>query len=389
MRRPRIKPEHAPYRLTGGRIRLGGPTFGSAAEVVDPTGSVWTLLESMDGSRDTDEIVARVARHHRAEPAAVRDALRTFVAAGYVEDAGAPDPPELTERDKVRYDRARRYLRWLDLTPRASTWDPQVALKQARVTVAGLGGAGGTAAMALAASGVGRLHCVDFDIVELSNLGRQLLYTEDDIGRPKSEAAVCRLRRLNSDIEITGAAGRVGGVDDVIALASGCDVLVLGADEPVQVQTWTNRGCLFTGTPWVDSGYAGPLVSVAAYVPGKGPCYECVLAGQADRRRVDGTEPEHRVAPGGHAVGAASAGLAGHLAAHAAISLITGAPPVREGRVHAINLLTLDAPFVIDEERRPDCQACGGTGGTSGGTSGGTGGGTSGGTSGERGRVPS
>ena len=54
MQRPRIKPEHAPNRISAGRIRLGGHTYGVAAEVADPSGAVWTLLESMDGSRDAE-----------------------------------------------------------------------------------------------------------------------------------------------------------------------------------------------------------------------------------------------------------------------------------------------------------------------------------------------
>jgi molybdopterin/thiamine biosynthesis adenylyltransferase len=365
VRRPRIKPEHAPYRIAAGRIRLGGVAYGSAAEIADPAGSVWTLLRCMDGSLGIEQIVARtVDRHPAATPASVRDAVQLLVDAGYVEDAGGPDPSQLTERDKERYARARAYFRWMDLTPRASTWEPQVALRQARVTVVGLGGTGGNAAMALAATGVGRLHCVDPDVVELSNLGRQILYTEDDIGRPKVEAAVRRLRRLNSDIDVSGCAGRIGGVDDVVVLCADCDVLLLAADDPVDIRAWTNRGCLRTGTPWVDSGYHGPLVSVAIYVPGKGACYECVQAGQADRHRAAGTQPADPadvadLAP--HAVGAASAGLSGHLSAHAVTSLITGVPPAREGRVYAINLVELDAAFSIDESRRADCPACAGT----------------------------
>lgn len=72
----------------------------------------------------------------------------------------------------------------LDLTPRASTWEPQERLRRALVTVIGVGGTGGVAALALAASGVGRLHCVDPDVVELSNLSRQVIYTEDDKRQP-------------------------------------------------------------------------------------------------------------------------------------------------------------------------------------------------------------
>ena len=77
-------------------------------------------------------------RSHPGRPASlVRAAISQLIRAGYIEDAGAPDPAGLSERDKERYDRARGYYRWLDLTSRESTWDPQVRLGRASVTVAG------------------------------------------------------------------------------------------------------------------------------------------------------------------------------------------------------------------------------------------------------------
>jgi bacteriocin biosynthesis cyclodehydratase domain-containing protein len=365
MQRPRVKPEHAPYRISDDRIRLGGVSYGIAAEIKDPTGSVWTLLQSLDGSREVGQIVDHVVRLHPAEsPAAVRRAVRLFVDAGYVEDLAAPDPAELTDQDKQRYDRGRAYFRWMDLTPRASSWEPQVALRRASVTVVGVGGTGGIAAMALAASGVGRLHCVDHDTVELSNLNRQVLYTEADIGTPKVEAAVRRLRQLNSTIEISGAKQQITGIDDIVPLARDCDVLVLAADRPPEVRVWTNRACLATGTPWVDSGYHGPQITVGTYRPGTGGCWECLREAETERHRMQGAQREdapQRGAAVANAVGAPSAGISGYLAAHCAIALLTGVPPAPVGRIHAVNLVALDSTFVIDDPRRPDCPACGPT----------------------------
>jgi molybdopterin/thiamine biosynthesis adenylyltransferase len=360
MYRPRVKPEHAPYRISGNRIRLGGVSYGIAAEVKDPEGWVWTLLDSMDGSRSVTDIVERVVTQHPGKPEdAVRIGVDRFVAAGYVEDAGAPVPAELTERDKQRYDRALGYFRWMDRTPRASSWEPQAALRRARVTVVGLGGTGGIAAMALAASGVGQLTCVDHDTVELSNLNRQVLYTEEDIGRPKVDAAVERLRALNSDIDIRGVARRIDGVDDLVPLAQDRDVLLLAADRPAELRQWTNRASLATGTPWVDAGYHGPLVSVGTFVPGRGCCWECLRATQDDQDEALGISTDRAPAVA-NAVGAPSAGISAYLAVHFVLALVTGVPSVPVGRVHAINLVVLDAPFVIHQAPRRDCPACGG-----------------------------
>lgn len=92
---------------------------------------------------------------------------------GYVEDAAGAVPAGLTDRDIRRYDRAVGYFRWLDLTPHPSSWWPQAQLRDARVTILGVGGTGGVAALALTASGVGHLHCVDPDEVELLHTERR------------------------------------------------------------------------------------------------------------------------------------------------------------------------------------------------------------------------
>ncbi|MEV4621417.1 ThiF family adenylyltransferase [Asanoa sp. NPDC049573] len=135
----------------------------------------------------------------------------------------APDSAVLSNRERERYSRGRLFYRWIDLRPGATGWEPQLLLRAARMVVAGLGGTGGAAASALAASGVGRLHCVDSDTVEVSNLNRHLLYTEADLGRSKVDAAVERLRALNPDIVVTGERLAITGVDDLAGLAKGCD----------------------------------------------------------------------------------------------------------------------------------------------------------------------
>jgi molybdopterin-synthase adenylyltransferase len=362
MRQPRLKAEHAPYRISGHRIRIGGVSYGIAAEIEDPAGWVWTLLESLDGTRSQAGVVDRVVGLHPAVSAeTVRAGLDQLAGSGYLEDAGAADPAELTDRDKERYDRARGYFRWLDLTPRASSWEPQVLLRRARVTVLGVGGTGGVAALALAAAGVGELHCVDPDVVELSNLSRQVIYTEDDIGTPKAEAATARLRRLNSDITVSGQRLRIGSAADVLPLAGDCDVLLLAADQPPEVRVWTNRACLAAGRPWVDAGYHGPLVQVGQYVPGTGACWECLRESIRNRDAALGADLADAAERGtavGAAVGAVPAGMSGYLAAHQVIALLTGVPPARPGTIQAVNLAALDAPYILADPPVPGCPGC-------------------------------
>ena len=363
MSRPRVKPEHAPYRIAGGKIRIGGVSYGVAAEIADPDGWVWTMLAAMDGTRDLAEIIEQVSDAHPGQPIAVlRDGARQLLGSGYVEDAAGPVPAGLSERDFRRYERATGYFRWLDLTPRQSAWEPQARLRDARVTILGVGGTGGVAAMALAASGIGQLHCVDPDVVELSNLSRQVIFSEHDIGQPKADAAVARLCSLNSDIAVTGQRMEATCEQDVRDLAVDCDVLLLSADDPPELRTWTNRACLAARRPWVDSGYHGPLVQAAAFVPGEGPCWECTRLANRDGHARSGANardaPRRREAVFA-AVGAVPAGMSGYLAAHLVIALVTGIPPVVPGRIETVNMAALDAPLALDGPPHPHCPACG------------------------------
>ena len=358
-KRPRVKSEHAPRRISGSRIRIGGAVYGIGAEIVDPTDAVWTLITQLDGRRTPDEVAARtVAAHPDLSAADVASMLAQLVEAGYVEDAGA-DEPGLTPRDKERYDRSRQFYRWVDRVPRRSSWDPQVALRRARVVVVGVGGAGGQAALELAASGIGVLHVVDCDRVELSNLNRQVLYTEADVGRAKVDAAAERLRALNSDIRVTTGHQRIGSVADFAALAEEFDVLVLCADSPGEIRMWANRACLAAGTSWVNTGYHGPRAAVCTYVPGHGACYECSWLAEHDREAALGSADSYRTArTSSNAVCAPSSALCGSLAAWATIGLITGIADVVPGRIHGINLVAPATPYVVDDPRRADCPAC-------------------------------
>src|SRR5215217_5747099 len=315
MLRPRIKGIHKPMRLTPTLISIGGRQMGIGAEIDDEDGSLWTLLRLMDGTRTRDEIIAALAAE-RPDAAAedTAEAIQTIIDAGYVEDAAAPVPAGLSLAEVERYDRALTYYAWVDLTPRSSRYDVQARLKASEVVVLGLGGTGSAVAASLVAAGVGAVHCVDFDAVEESNLTRQLLYSEDDIGLPKVAVAVERLGRLNSYTKVTGQETRVDSTESVAPLMRGRDLLILCADQPRHViREWTNQAALRTGTPWMIAQYAGPMAVVGLFVPGATGCPDC-LPSVADRLRdLHGAEPEDLFPFTGHAVIAPSANVTGHL----------------------------------------------------------------------------
>ncbi|MGW3092492.1 HesA/MoeB/ThiF family protein [Streptomyces sp. NPDC001102] len=370
MRRPRIKPEHRAYRTVDGNVRIGSVVHGVGAEVKDPDGWVWTLVEAMDGTRSASDVVAEVARRHphlRLPEPDIAQAMTDLTAAGYVEDAGAAPPAELSERERERYGRGMTLLRWMDLSPRASAWEPQLALRRSRVLLVGLGGTGSAAARDLVASGVGLLHCVEPDVVELSNLNRQTLFREADLGTPKLDAALTALRALNSDATVTGERGEVRGPSDLEDLLTGggprYDLLLLAADRPPVIRRWANQVCLATGTPWAEAGYRGPLVSAGVFAPGRGACWECLRSAEIERRdlRLAPGQDEEAASPRmpWNPVNAVTASLSGGLLAHAAIMLLCGVPPVEPGCRFGLNLMVPGEAITQRAERRADCPACG------------------------------
>ncbi|MGW0846932.1 HesA/MoeB/ThiF family protein [Streptomyces sp. NPDC002787] len=363
MRRPRIKFSHRPVRYGEEHVRIGGIVPGVRGDLVDRDGWVWALLELLDGSRTVDSVAEAMTRSFPYRPAhLVRAAIDELVLAGHVEDADEP-VSGLDEVTEERYSRSEAQFRWMDRSPLRTGWDAQMSLRQAGVVVIGLGGVGCTAALALVLSGVGRLHCVDRDAVELSNLNRQILYTEADVGQPKVAAAVSRLRSYNSTADITGAEVDIDGPSAARALAADFDVVLLAADTPGEIRSWTNRACLETGSSWVYAGYHGPLVTVGLHRPGEGPCADC---GPAEQRARLAALPERTEwSPGidvvvPQAANAVSAGCAGTLAAHAVISLITGVPALPANRRFGLNLMTMESvPVPEAAEPSPLCPSCG------------------------------
>jgi molybdopterin/thiamine biosynthesis adenylyltransferase len=362
-----IKWEHWPVRHGDDVVRIGGVIPGVAKDIPDPDGWVWMLLGLLDGTRTVDQIVAEAV--HRFPDKSVTEVrieintdLAKLVNAGYVGDAAELPPEALTLAERERYSRGRPLLRWMDLTSRRSSWEAQMSLRQARVVVIGVGGVGSTAALTLALSGVGELHLVEPDLVELSNLNRQILFIERDVGRPKVEVAVERLRSHNSSIMVTGEALTITEPTALLALTAQFDVVVLAADKPQEIWSWTNQACVQSGTVWTHGGYHGPQINVGLYRPGTGPCYDCAYAADRARRA---TQPLRTPMPGGRvwapaAANAVSAGIAGQLTAHAAMSLITGIPGLPANREYGINLITLEDGVVLAlTAPRPDCPTCG------------------------------
>jgi adenylyltransferase/sulfurtransferase len=172
------------------------------------------------------------------------------------------DPSELE-----RYDRQMRIPGW--------GVEGQKKLKAARVTVAGAGGLGCPVSLYLAAAGVGHITIIDKETVELSNLNRQVLHWQADIGKYKADSVVAKLRSLNSSIEVEAVKAEITE-KSVRGLIKDADIVVDGMDN-FTTRFILNYGCVKEDIPFVHAGVYGLDGQMTTIIPKKGPCLQCIF----------------------------------------------------------------------------------------------------------------
>lgn len=237
-------------------------------------------------------------------------------------------------------ERYRRHLVLREIGP-----DGQRRLKDARVLLVGVGGVGCPAALYLAAAGVGCLGLADFDAVSLSNLQRQVLFTTDDLGRSKVEAAADRLEDLNPHLALTLLDRRIEP-SNVADTVRGWDLVLDGCDDfPTRLAV--SDACISEGVPLVSGALLRWEGMVGAF-NGR-PCWRCL---------VPDVPPDAEVCATAGVVGALG-GVVGSLAALTAVRILAQAGEPGWGRIQSFDTLagTLRASTVTAD---PACPACGG-----------------------------
>lgn len=169
-------------------------------------------------------------------------------------------------------DQIRRYQRQIIMPEVGSVG--QRKLLDASVVLIGAGGLGSPAALYLAAAGVGRLGIVDFDVVDMSNLHRQILHGHADLGRPKTESAAETLRDINPDAQVIEFNAPITS-ENALDILGQFDVVVNGSDN-FPTRYLVNDACVFLKKPLVDGSIFRFEGQATVYLPGSG-CYRCVF----------------------------------------------------------------------------------------------------------------
>ena len=223
----------------------------------------------------------------------------------------------------------------------------QRALLNSRVLVVGAGGLGSPIALYLALAGVGAIGIIDFDTVDITNLQRQILHRNDDVGRPKVESARDTILAYNPDVSVITHDGALDS-ENAMGIFAEYDVIVSGADN-FAVRYLINDAAYLSGKPLVDGSVLIFDGRATVYQPGQG-CYRCVFP-----------DPP----PPGEVPNCAEAGvlgmmpgLVGAIQATETVKLIVGIGEPLIGRLMMIDGLNMEFRE-LKIRRNPDCPLCG------------------------------
>jgi sulfur-carrier protein adenylyltransferase/sulfurtransferase len=226
--------------------------------------------------------------------------------------------------------------------------DGQTKLKAAKVLCIGAGGLGSPLALYLAAAGVGTLGVVDFDVVDFTNLQRQIIHSTADVGRPKLDSAAEKIKAINPYVEVRPFETRLTSAN-ALDLFRQFDIVVDGTDN-FPTRYLVNDACVLTGKPNVYGSIFRFEGQVSVFATEQGPCYRCLYP----EPPPPGLVPS--CAEGG--VLGILPGLVGVMQATEAIKLILGAGEPLIGRLLLVDALSMKFRE-LKLRKNPDCPVCG------------------------------
>ena len=257
-----------------------------------------------------------------------------------------PLPPLVEPATELTIDEVRRYSRHLIIPDVGMTG--QKRLKNAKVLVVGAGGLGSPALLYLAAAGVGTLGVIDFDVVDESNLQRQIIHGQSDVGRPKALSARDSIKEVNPYVTVVVHEEALTN-DNVLEIFSGYDLIVDGTDN-FATRYMVNDACVLLGKPYVWGSIYRFDGQASVFWADHGPCYRCLYP-----------EPP----PPGMVPSCAEGGVLGVLCASIgsiqvteAIKLLTGTGEALAGRLMIYDALEMNYR-TLNIKKDPNCAICG------------------------------
>ncbi len=225
----------------------------------------------------------------------------------------------------------------------------QKKLLNGKVLIVGAGGLGAPAAMYLAAAGVGTIGIIDADVVDLSNLQRQVIHSTNDIGKQKVESAKESMLAINPDITVNTYYDFLSSAN-VMDIFKDYDFILDGTDN-FPAKFLINDACVLLKKPFCHAGIIRFKGQLMTYVPGEGPCYRCVFKNPPPKDAV----PTCKQA----GVIGAMAGIIGCMQALEAVKYLTGAGELLTGYLQTFDGLKGEWHKIKLPKEDPNCAVCG------------------------------
>jgi sulfur-carrier protein adenylyltransferase/sulfurtransferase len=311
-------------------------TVGDRIEEVAPDRSQRVVLYCRVGNRSARAADLLESELGYEDVASIAGGIEAWQQAGLPVVA----PEGLSAEQRMRYSRH-------TLLPEVGV-EGQLKLLNANVLLVGAGGLGSPAALYLAAAGIGTLGLVDDDVVDESNLQRQVIHTTDRVGVPKTESARITISELNPDVEVVEHRTRLDA-DNILEIIESYDVIVDGADN-FPTRYLLNDASVRLRKPVVSASILAFDGQISTFVPYEGPCYRCLYP----------TPPPAELAPSCGAAGVLGvmAGVMGLLQANEVIKLVAGIGEPLIGRLLLYD--SLGTRFTeLKVKRDPECPVCG------------------------------
>jgi molybdopterin-synthase adenylyltransferase len=240
----------------------------------------------------------------------------------------------LSKNELSRYDR--------QIIMRGFGEQGQEKLKRSKVFIAGCGGLGSPISYYLTAAGIGTLRIVDEDTVDISNLNRQILHWDGDVGKVKVESANNKLSKMNSGVEIEALQETIDE-SNVYKLTEGCDI-IMDAMDNLPTRFLLNQAAIKHNIPFIHGAVNSLEGRVATFIPGKTACLRCIYRGSIPKEKfpVLGTTP----------------GVVACIQATEAIKYLTGIGNLLTNRLLVYDGLTMKF-MELTIKRDPECPHCG------------------------------
>lgn len=270
--RPLLK-QTVPYFTTENEVHFR--FSGTLISLEDPDGRVLTLLKLLDGQRDPEAIWRELRTGYPDVTLDdVHEALADLDESRLIQDSGDTGD-DFDHEDRERWSRNEGFFEsYASLD--TSKFEFQRRIRDTKVAVLGVGGVGSHVLLDLVGAGFTDIRIIDFDAVELSNLNRQVLYGEPQIGQLKVEIAAERARAFNRRLHLEAERGKLMSADDVYRIVHDRDIVLGLADHPkLDIERWMNEACVRAGAALIAAGVVIQRSFLYTVVPGVSGCVQC------------------------------------------------------------------------------------------------------------------